>query len=161
MRLSPTPARPPRSPAIVGRGELLAILVRAPQEGKGRTDMQITQRQGAALSRPSADSFNQRALAFLERHYPNLARRAGDERFMRLVEHGRARAVLHGFTSERHIVQYLLLLLHLGPRFDQDPDLATLQPLLDPASPMAPAWRLNILTRIAARRPEPGSDDGH
>jgi len=123
--------------------------------------MQISQRQGAVLSRPSADGFNQRALAFLERHYPTLAQRAGDERFMRLVEYGRARAVLHGFTSERHIVQYLLLLLHLGLRFDEDPDLVTLRPLLDPASPMAPAWRLNVLTRVAARRPEPESRDGH
>jgi len=123
--------------------------------------MQISQRQGAALARPSADGFNQRALDFLARHYPGLARRAGDERFMRLVEHGRARAVLHGFTSERHIVQYLLLMLHLGPRFDEDPGLPTLQPLLDPASKMPPEWRLNVLTRVAARRPEPGSQDGN
>ena len=113
------------------------------------------------MSRNAADSFDQRALTFLERHYPQLVERAGDERFMRLVQHGRVRAVQHGFTGERDIVKYLLLMLYLGPRFDEDPELVTLRPLLDPASVMSPAWRLNVMTRAAMRRPEPGARHGN
>jgi hypothetical protein len=113
--------------------------------------MQISARQSAAMSRATTDSFDQRALDFLKRRYPDLAERAGDERMLRLVQHGRVRAPLHGFTSERDVVQYLLVMIHLGPRFDEDPARApVLRRFLDPASTMPAQMRMGVLIDAAA-----------
>jgi glycerol-3-phosphate acyltransferase PlsY len=134
----------------------------APLAGTGTTNtMQISAGQSAAMSRTAADSFEARALAFLQAEFPALAQKAETERFAQFVRFGHERALAHGFQGERHVVQYLLLMLYLGPMFDTDPQLATMKPLLDPASPMAPAWRLNVLLRAARGRPEPGSRDVH
>ena len=84
-----------------------------------------------------------------------MARQVGPQAFEAFVAHGLQRAAMHGFDSERDIVQYLLVMLHLGPRFDEDPALVTLQPFLDPRSTMQAQWRLNVLLRAARRRPEP------
>jgi hypothetical protein len=123
--------------------------------------MQLNARQFDAMSAPVAQGFEARALAFLQAEFPALAKQADAGRFAQLVSLGHRQAVAHGFTSERHIVQYLVLMLYLGPRFDVDPAFATLGPLLDPASPMDPVWRLNVLLRAARRRPEPGKRDVH
>jgi hypothetical protein len=113
--------------------------------------MQISARQSAAMSRATIDGFDQRALDFLKRRRPDLAQRAGDERLLLLVRHGRSRAPLHGFTSERDIVQYLLVMIHLGPRFDEDPARSgVLQRFLDPASTMPTQMRLDVLIDAAA-----------
>jgi hypothetical protein len=124
--------------------------------------MQISARQSAAMSRATADSFDQRALDFLKRRYPDLAERAGDERFMRLVQHGRVRAPMHGFTSERDVVQYLLVMIHLGPRFDEDPVRAgVLQRFLDPASTMPAQMRLDVLVDAAAAEEKRAQERQH
>lgn len=113
--------------------------------------MHITARQAAEMSRATADGFTARASAFLKDRYPALAGQAGDDRLMQFVEHGRKRAQLHGFTSERDIVQYLLVMVHLGPKFDEDPRrAAVMAPFLDPASSMRPQMRLNVLLQAAA-----------
>jgi hypothetical protein len=117
--------------------------------------MKIAARQVAALSRPPADSFDARAAEFLVRSYPELGL-ADDVRLRRFVGHGHERALQHGFTSERDIVQYLLVMMQLGPKFDEDPQYPALRPFLDPASTMQPQWRLNVLLAAAARAPAPG-----
>jgi hypothetical protein len=123
--------------------------------------MHISSRQAKVLQKPVVDGFPARASRFLQDEYPELARQVGPQAFDALVAHGQQRAVLHGFTSERHIVRYLLLMLYLGPRFDEDPTLATLQPFLDAQSTMSPEWRLHVLFGAARRRPEPGARGAH
>lgn len=123
--------------------------------------MQIHARQSDQMSAAVARSFEARALGFLQAEFPALALKADAERFAQLVSFGHQRAMTHGFTSERQIVQYLVLMLYLGPRFDEDPKFVTLKPMLDPASRMNSSWRLNVLLRAARRRPEPGQRDVH
>lgn len=119
--------------------------------------MHITPEQAKALQQPLIDGFPARAARFLQTHYPALAAQVGPQALAAFVAHGQQRATLHGFTSERDIVQYLLVMLYLGPRFDEDPALITLRPFLDPQSTMAPQWRLNVLFGATRRRPEPGA----
>lgn len=119
--------------------------------------MHITSLQAKALAQPVIDAFPARAARFLRAEFPALARQIEPTAFDAFVTHGQRQAVLHGFTSERDIVQYLLVMLYLGPRFDEDPALITLHPFLDPLSTMAPQWRLNVLFDVARRRPEPGA----
>ncbi len=119
--------------------------------------MHITSAQAQALRQPVIDAFPARAARFLQARYPALAEQVGPQAFDAFVAHGRQQAGRHGFTSERAIVQYLLVMLYLGPRFDEDPALTTLRPFLDPQSTMAPQWRLNVLFGAARRRPEPGA----
>ena len=119
--------------------------------------MQITSEQAQALQQPVIDGFPGRAGRFLEAEYPALARQVGPQAMAAFVAHGQQRAVLHGFRSEREIVHFLLVMLYLGPRFDEDPALSTLQPFLDPTSTMSPQWRLHVLFGAARRRPEPGA----
>jgi hypothetical protein len=90
-----------------------------------------------------------------------LARQVGPRALDAFVTHGMQRATVHGFASERDIVQYLLVMLHLGPRFDEDAALIALQPFLDPRSPMQAQWRLNVLIGAARRRPEPEARRAH
>ena len=122
--------------------------------------MQLTHEQARTLQQPAAEAFPARAAQFLAREYPALAERVGAQAMAALVEHGQRRAALHGFTGERDIVQYLLVMLRLGPRFDEDPALVTLQPFLDAASTLPVQWRLNVLLSAARRRPEPGERHG-
>lgn len=119
--------------------------------------MHISSTQARALQRPVIDSFPARASRFLQDEYPELARQVRAPAFDALVAHGHPRAVQYGFTSEIHIVRYLLVMLYLGPRFDEDPALVTLRPFLDAASTMSPDWRMHILFGAARRRPEPGA----
>ena len=119
--------------------------------------MHISRKQARALQKPVIDSFPARASRFLQDEYPELARQVGAPAFDALVAHGQPRAVRYGFTSEIHIVRYLLVMLYLGPRFDEDPALVTLRPFLDAASTMSPDWRMHILFGAARRRPEPGA----
>ncbi len=113
--------------------------------------MHIDALQAAQLSRATANGFTARARDFLKSKYPELAGKADDDRILQFVEHGSKRAQLHGFTSEREIVQYLLVMIHLGPKFDEDPRrTAVLAPFLDPASSMRPQMRLNVLLQAAA-----------
>jgi hypothetical protein len=119
--------------------------------------MHVTSAQARALSQPVVDAFPARAARFLQEEYPALAHQVGPQAFDAFVAHGLRRAALHGFASERDIVHYLLAMLYLGPRFDEDPALITLRPFLDPQSSMAPAWRLKVLLDAARRRPEPGA----
>ncbi len=119
--------------------------------------MHITFQQASALSRPVVDAFPARAVQFLKNEYPALAERIEPAAFDAFVAHGQERAVRYGFTSERAIVQYLLAMLYLGPRFDEDPALARLRPFLDAKSTMGPQWRLNVLFDAARGRPEPGA----
>lgn len=118
--------------------------------------MHISSEQAQALKQPVIDGFPARAARFLQAEYPVLAGRVGPQALAAFVAHGQQRAATHGFVSERDIVQYLLVMLYLGPRFDEDPAWGTLGPFLDPASSMAPQWRLNVLLGAARRRPEPG-----
>jgi len=117
--------------------------------------MHITSEQAQALKQPVVDAFPARAVRFLQAEYPALARQVGPQALAAFVAHGLQRAAKHGFHGERDIVQYLLVMLYLGPRFDEDAALVTLQPFLDPRSPMQPQWRLNVLLGAARRRPEP------
>ena len=117
--------------------------------------MHISPEQAQALKQPVIDAFPARAARFLQAEYPALARRVGPQALDAFVAHGLQRAAIHGFASERDIVQYLLVMLHLGPRFDEDAALIALQPFLDPRSPMHAQWRLNVLLAAARRRPEP------
>ncbi len=119
--------------------------------------MHITPGQAAALRQPVIKSFPARASRFLQDEYPALARQVGPEAFDALVAHGQERAVRHGFTSEIHIVRYLLVMLYLGPRFDEDPARVTLRPFLDASSTMSPEWRMHILFGAARRCSEPGT----
>lgn len=123
--------------------------------------MNFTPEQAEALQKPVADSFPIRASRFLQDEYPDLAAQVGPQAFDALVAHGQQRAVEHGFTSERDIVQYMLVMLYLGPRFDEDPAQATLRPFLDSQSTMSPEWRLHVLFSAARRRPEPGTRRAH
>ena len=117
--------------------------------------MHITSEQAQALKQPVVDAFPARATRFLQAEFPALAGQVGPQALEAFVAHGLQRAALHGFDGERDIVQYLLVMLYLGPRFDEDPALVTLQPFLDPGSTMPPQWRLNVLLGAARRRPEP------
>lgn len=119
--------------------------------------MQITSQQADALSRPVIDAFPARAAQFLKTEFPALAQRIEATAFEAFVVHGQRRAVQHGFASERAIVQYLLVMLYLGPRFDEDPKLVRLRPFLDADSPMGSQWRLNVLFDAARDQPEPGA----
>jgi hypothetical protein len=119
--------------------------------------MHISHKQAQALQQPVADAFPRRAARFLQDEYPDLARAVGLQAFDALVAHGQQRAVRYGFTSERDIVHYLLVMLYLGARFDEDPALVTLRPFLDAKSTMSPQWRLHVLFGAARRRPEPGA----
>jgi len=118
--------------------------------------MHLTSAQAQALQQPVVDGFPDRAARFLEREYPAVAAQVGPQAMAAFVAHGQERAVMHGFTSERDIVHYLLVMLYLGPRFDEDRALVTLRPFLDPQSTMSPEWRLHVLFGAARRRPEPG-----
>lgn len=122
--------------------------------------MHISRKQAKALHKPVIDGFPARASRFLQDEYPELAGQVGAPAFDALVAHGQPRAVHYGFTSEIHIVRYLLVMLYLGPRFDEDPALVTLRPFLDAASTMSPEWRMHILFGAARRRPEPGARHG-
>ena len=122
--------------------------------------MHISQSQARALQQPVVKSFPARAARFLRDQYPELASQVGAQAFDALVAHGQSRAVRYGFTSEIHIVRYLLVMLYLGPRFDEVPALVTLRPFLDATSTMPPEWRMNILFGAARRRPEPGARHG-
>jgi hypothetical protein len=117
--------------------------------------MHISSEQAQALKQPVIDAFPARAARFLQAEYPALARQVGPRALEAFVDHGLQRAAIHGFAGERDIVQYLLAMLYLGPRFDEDPALVALQPFLDPRSTMQPQWRLNVLLGAARRRPEP------
>ena len=123
--------------------------------------MHISLEQAQTLQQPIIDGFPRRAAQFLQDEYPDLARAVGPQAFDALVAHGQQRAVLHGFTSERDIVRYLLVMLYLGPRFDEDPALVTLLPFLEPQSTMSPEWRLHVLFGAARGRPEPGGRRAH
>ena len=119
--------------------------------------MHITSEQAQALAQPVIAAFPARAARFLRGEFPALAQRIEPAAFDAFVAHGQQRAVRYGFASERDIVQYLLAMLYLGPRFDEDPALITLRPFLDARSTMAAQWRLNVLFDVARRRPEPGA----
>ena len=123
--------------------------------------MHISPEQAQALKQPVIDAFPARTARFLQAEYPALARRVGPQALDAFVAHGLQRAAIHGFASERDIVQYLLVMLHLGPRFDEDAALIALQPFLDPRSPMQAQWRLNVLIGAARRRPEPEARRAH
>jgi hypothetical protein len=68
--------------------------------------------------------------------------------------------VLHGFISERDIVQYLVVMMHLEPFFDVDPvPESTMRMFLDATSTMKPAMRMRVLMSAAkaAQRRTSGS----
>ncbi len=112
--------------------------------------MQISAHQIAVLSGPQVQSFEARAQAFLKQRFPNVAQRDDPGPLERFVAHGHARAVLHGFTGERDIVDYLVVMMQLGPFFDVDPDREPLlRRFLDAASTMKPAMRMRVLLAAA------------
>jgi hypothetical protein len=125
--------------------------------------MQISAQQAATLSQPQIQSFETRAQAFLKHRFPAIARRDDPAPLARFVAHGHQRAVLHGFTGERAIVDYLVVMMQLGPFFDVDPVREpVLRLFLDPASSMKPAMRMRVLLAAgnAAARAETGAPRG-
>jgi hypothetical protein len=112
--------------------------------------MQITARQAEILARPQVEGFKLRAQEFLKREFPAIAQREDPAPLERFVAHGQERAVFHGFTGERDIVQYLVVMMHLGPFFDVDPVREPIMRMfLDASSTMKPAMRLRVLMQAA------------
>jgi hypothetical protein len=118
--------------------------------------MQIDPRQFNVLTQAHAARFEARACEFLQVEFPAVAGKSDEQRLLRFIAHGRRRAELHGFTSERNIVLYCLAMMHLGPMFDEEAAFAHLAPQLDPASPAGPDARLRVLLEEARRHPGPG-----
>jgi hypothetical protein len=112
--------------------------------------MQISAEQAAILARPQIEGFELRAQEFLKREFPVIAQREDPAPLARFVAHGHARAVLHGFTGEHDIVQYLVVMMHLGPFFDVDPVREPIMRMfLDASSTMKPAMRMRVLMQAA------------
>jgi hypothetical protein len=121
--------------------------------------LQISAEQYQALQQQGERRFIERAAAFLRAEFPDTAGRAAADKLDAAIRFGMARAAGHGFETERHIVDFLCLMFRLGPRFDEDPALASLRPPLRDLPGTPPAVRMAFLLDAAAelgsaRRPD-------
>jgi hypothetical protein len=77
--------------------------------------------QSTALAR----AFETWMLGHLERHFPVDLQLLGEAQARLLIQHGVARAAVHGFTQGHEVCCYINLMLALGSGFDRDPQLAS------------------------------------
>jgi hypothetical protein len=89
--------------------------------------IQISRDQFDTMRREGEEKFVRRAAQFLREKFPAIAGRAEPDKLLVAVRAGMGRAAAHGFESERDIVQYLVAMIQLGPRFDEDASLSSVQ----------------------------------
>src|SRR6516164_2784623 len=89
--------------------------------------IQISRDQFDTMRREGEERFVLRAAQFLREEFPAIAGRAEPDKLAAAIRAGMARAAAYGFESERDIVQYLVAMIHLGPRFDEDASLPSAQ----------------------------------
>jgi hypothetical protein len=122
--------------------------------------LQISKEQFAALRRLGEEKFIVRASDFLREQFPAIAGGADPAKLAAAVRQAMARAAAYGFETERDIVSFLTAMMQLGPRFDEDPNLTTVQvPLRGMPGTPAPvrmAFLMNAVGDIVAERKRHG-----
>jgi hypothetical protein len=118
--------------------------------------LQISREQFATLHRQGEEKFIARAAQFLRDQFPANAGRAEPEKLAAAIRYAMGRAASYGFESERDIVNFLVAMMHLGPKFDEDPNLPTVQAPLrgmpDTPAPVRMAFLMNAVNEIIAER---------
>jgi hypothetical protein len=118
--------------------------------------LRISNDQFATLRRQGEEKFIARAAAFLREAYPATAGRAEPAKLDAAIRYGIARANGYGFATERDIVGFLVAMLEIGPKFDEDPRHAALHVPLR-GMPGTPAsvrmgFLMNAVNEIVAAR---------
>ena len=98
----------------------------------------IRRTQVAAFSKAAFDDFEDRMLVHLRSLFPEETARMSEPELRSMIALGVKRAALWGLTREYDVCLYLHVMLALGPRFDEAPELTFAREILsrdrDPSS---------------------------
>lgn len=93
----------------------------------------------------------------MDEEFPDVAARADDQELHRLVCFAEQKAMKYGFTTEREIMLYLVVMLKLGARFDADRRWLALRLPLVEMTGTPSAARIGFLVDMASDILEGGS----
>lgn len=112
--------------------------------------MRITSQQFDQLEQALRESFVVRAIRFMHLEFPDVAARVDDQELRRLVGFAEQQAMKYGFTTEREIMLYLVVMLKLGARFDDDRRWSALRLPLAEMAGTPSAARIGFLVDMAS-----------
>lgn len=84
--------------------------------------MIIRQRHTSALADASARNFECRAMAHLQRAFPQQMREADEQLVRQMIARGIEQASRYGVSDEYDVIRYIDLMVVFGERFDDNPD---------------------------------------
>lgn len=113
--------------------------------------LNIRPEQMRILSEDAERRFVQRMAGQLRKHYPERCATLGDEKLLEAIRLGMARAGRHGVWREREYCLWLHLMLVLGGRFDEDPNLPWARAILADAALSDPIHKVHRLYEAAER----------
>lgn len=105
----------------------------------------IRREQMDAFEAAAVRDFERRMLAHVKEHLPKHHAVLGEEILRRVIRYGIGRAEAHGFTAESDVCLYITLMLMLGSRFDEDPQLPWAEEILQDKSLSDPEPRIGQL----------------
>lgn len=83
----------------------------------------IRKEQIEAFEQAALENFENKMFAYLEKFFPKNCEVHGETKIREIIRYGIEEAEVHGFTTERDVCLYISLMLMLGHRFYQDPQL--------------------------------------
>ncbi len=107
--------------------------------------MVIRDQQMLALEEYSKRAFENRMIDRLRTYFPKPAEQLGEPQLRLIVQFSEARAEKHALTHERSVALYLDLMMVLGSKFDQDPQIPWAAAILADRSFPTQADRIDLL----------------